>query len=83
MALEAPSLKRSTSPHNLLRDRDEASVLEVEIEFDWQFQQAVMAYIQNREQKALELFEKCLAMRPGDPKTIHNIEKIRKKKELP
>jgi uncharacterized protein DUF4388 len=48
-----------------------------DMEFEKIFQQATIAYVQQNHWQALQLFRRCLDLRPQDPRVLYNIEKIR------
>ncbi len=43
------------------------------------FREAQMAYLRRNHVKAIELFEECLAERPGDSRVTHNLKALRKR----
>ena len=45
-------------------------------EFDELFEQATCAYVRRDYRSALELFERCLTLRPNDGRTKHNLSRL-------
>ncbi|MEZ4445987.1 MAG: hypothetical protein R3B72_43325 [Polyangiaceae bacterium] len=52
---------------------------------EWQerFAAATRAYLRRDLDEAIRLFERCLAERPDDKRTLHNLEKLRKRRRKP
>ncbi len=47
--------------------------------FEERFKQAMAAYLRRQYKEALQLFEACLLLRPTDPRTLYNVERLRKR----
>lgn len=46
-------------------------------QFEQTFRQGTQAYLRHDFQQALEAFEHCLRLRPGDRRVLHNLERLR------
>lgn len=65
------SSQQKTSPATSQNEEDQA--------FEELFGQAMTIYLRRQYKQALALFEECLQLRPDDPRTLYNIERLRKR----
>ncbi len=47
--------------------------------FEEMFRQAMSTYLRRQYKEALQLFQECLLLRPDDPRTLYNVERLRKR----
>lgn len=47
--------------------------------FEEMFRQAMTTYLRRQYKEALQLFQECLLLRPDDPRTLYNVERLRKR----
>jgi hypothetical protein len=55
-----------------------AAVADIAPDFDALFRQATQAYVRRDRARAQDLFEQCQALRPGDARVLHNLERLRR-----